>query len=112
MYFFNFSKWPRLSPNLKKCTPIVLVKKKDGTIRLCVDYRKLNDSTVKDSFPIPKIEALIAELTQARVFSTLDLASGYHQIEIKEEDKPKTAFITEHGLFEYNVMPFGLTNPF
>jgi hypothetical protein len=65
---------------------------------------------IKDSYPIPKIDDIIARLGRARVFSKLDLASGYHQVRVREEDKYKTAFITEFGLFEYNVMPFGLTN--
>jgi hypothetical protein len=91
-------------------SPTVLVRKRDGSMRVCVDFRKLNDMTVKDCYPIPKIDDMIARLGRARMFSKLDLASGYHQVRVREGDKHKTAFITEYGLFEYNVMPFGLTN--
>jgi hypothetical protein len=91
-------------------SPTVIVRKRDGSMRVCVDFRKLNDLTIKDSYPIPKIDDIIARLGRARVFSKLDLAAGYHQVRVREEDKYKTAFITEFGLFEYNVMPFGLTN--
>lgn len=91
-------------------SPIVLVKKKDGTLRLCVDYRQLNAKTRKDAFPLPRIEESLDALTGARWFSTLDLASGYNQVPVTERDKAKTAFCTPFGLFEWNRMPFGLCN--
>ena len=91
-------------------SPIVLVKKKDGSLRLCVDYRQLNSRTRKDAFPLPRIEESLDALTGARWFSTLDLASGCNQVPVAEADCPKTAFCTPFGLFEWNRMPFGLCN--
>ena len=91
-------------------SPIVLVRKKDGKLRLCVDYRLLNTKTRKDAFPLPRIEESLDSLCGARWFSTIDLASGYNQVPVAEEDKPKTAFCTPFGLFEFNRMPFGLCN--
>ena len=91
-------------------SPVVLVTKKDGSTRFCVDYRGLNKVTVKDSYPIPNIQDCIDTLAGAKWFHTLDLASGYWQCEVAEEDQPKTAFVTHKGLFQFKVLPFGLTN--
>lgn len=91
-------------------SPIVLARKKDGSLRMCVDYRLLNSKTRKDSFPLPRIEESLDALAGAQWFSTLDLASGYNQVPVSERDRPKTAFCTPFGLFEWNRMPFGLCN--
>jgi hypothetical protein len=90
--------------------PAIFVKKKDQTLRMCVDYRPLNEVTIKNKYPLPRINILFDQLTGARVFSKIDLRSGYHQIHIRPEDIPKTAFTMRYGLFEYLVMSFGLTN--
>lgn len=90
--------------------PVVLVKKKYGSLRFCVDYRKLNDVTRKDAYPLPRIDDALDSLTNACWFSTLDLASGYWQVVVDPQDRPKTAFISRQGLFEFNVLSFGLCN--
>ena len=91
-------------------SPVVLVKKKDGTSRFCVDYRKVNSVTRKDAYPLPRVDDLFDTLAGSRLFSTLDLISGYWQVEVHPGDKEKTAFCTSEGLYEFNVMPFGLCN--
>ena len=90
--------------------PVVLVTKKDGTIRFCIDYRKLNLVTTRDVYQLPRIDESLAALTGNRWFTTLDFTSGYYQIPMHPDSKEKTAFITSEGLFEFNVMSFGLTN--
>jgi len=91
-------------------SPAVLVKKKDGSLRFCVDYRKLNAVTVKDSYPLPRIDDILSQLAGNIWFSTLDLKSGYWQIKIRPEDRQKTAFSIGSGLWQFTVMPFGLCN--
>ncbi|KAJ9505720.1 hypothetical protein QJQ45_006415 [Haematococcus lacustris] len=90
--------------------PVLFVEKKDGSLRMCIDYRALNKLTVKDRYPLPRIDDLFDKLAGKKVFSSLDLQSGYHQIRITEADRPKTAFLTPMGQFQFKVLCFGLTN--
>ncbi|MGL6131243.1 MAG: reverse transcriptase family protein, partial [Fusobacteriaceae bacterium] len=92
------------------CSRIVPVKKKDGTLRLCIDYRGLNQVTKKDTYPLPRIAEILDKLSSARIFTTLDATKGYYQIELEEADKEKTAFAWKGGLYEFNRLPFGLCN--
>ena len=98
---------PRSSP---WGSPAIFVDKKDGSLRMCVHYRQLNDVTIKNKYTLPRIDDLFYQLNGAKVFSKIDLRTGYHQLKIKKEDIPKTAFTTQYGLKEYTVMSFGLTN--
>jgi hypothetical protein len=99
--------WPSSSP---WGATILFVQKKDGSQQMCVDYRSLNDVTVKNKYPLPRIEDLFDEMRDARVFSKIDLRSGYHQMKIRPSDIPKTDFSTRYGLYEFTVISFGLTN--
>ena len=89
--------------------PVLLVEKKDGSLRMVVDYRALNEVTIKNKYPLPMINDLFDQLQGAKVFSKINQRSGYHQ-KIREQDIPKTAFTTRYGLYEYTIMSFGLTN--
>ena len=101
---------------IRRCTspyaaPVVLVRKEDGSLRLCVDYRQLNASTVKDAYPLPHIDEALEAISRSKYFSTIDLAQGYYQVATDPDDIPKTAFrVGTGGLYEYLRMPFGLCN--
>jgi hypothetical protein len=90
--------------------PVIFVSKKDGTQRLCVDYHALNEVTIKNKYPLPRIDDLFDQLRGACVFSKIDLRLGYNQLKIQEDDIPKTAFILRYGMYEYTVMSSGLIN--
>ena len=88
---------------------MIMVKKKGGEWRICIDFRRVNEVTIKDSYPLPLIEDMFNKLGKATIFTTINLQTGYMNIEVEEKAKPITAFITDNGLFEFNKMPFGLT---
>nr|GFC54068.1 putative reverse transcriptase domain-containing protein [Tanacetum cinerariifolium] len=90
--------------------PVLFVKKKDGSFCMCIDYHELNKLTVKNRYPLPRIDDLFDQLQGSSVYSKIDLLSGYHQLRVHEEDIPKIAFRTRYGHYEFRVMPFGLTN--
>ena len=92
------------------CAPVLFVKNKDKTLRLCIDYRQLNRVTINNRYPLPRINDLFDQLRGARVYSKIGLRTGYHQVRVRETDIPKTAFRMRYGHFEFTVMPFGLMN--
>ena len=109
---FSIELVPGVVPNSKAPwgAPILFVKKKDSTLRLCIDYRQLNKMTIKNKYPLPHIDDLFNQICRATIFYKIDLRYGYHQVIIKDEDIFKAAFRTHYGHYEFVVMPFGLTN--
>ena len=100
-----------IRPSSSPCgSPAIFVDKKDSGLRMCMDYRQLNDVTIKNKYPLPRIDDLFDQLSGEKVFSKIDLRTGYHQLKIKKEDIPQTVFTTRYGLYKYTVMSFGLTN--
>ena len=102
--------WVHSTKCVSRGAPVLFVKKNDGTMRLYIDYRQLNKITIKNKYPLPRIDDLFDQLRVASVFFKIDLRSGYHELKIKKTDVPKTAFRTRYGHYEFLVMPFGLTN--
>ena len=90
--------------------PILFAKKKDKTLRLCIDNRQLNRATIKNRYPLPRIDDLFDQLRRVQVYSNINLCTGYHPLRVRKTDIPKTTFKTQYGHFEFTVMPFGLTN--
>ena len=99
-----------MSPSKSPWASTIVLVTKDGSIRFCVDYRKINAVTCKDAYPIPRVDDTLDTLSGSTWFSTIDLKSGYWQVEMAPQDREKTAFCTQEGSFEFNVMPFGLCN--
>nr|GEU73825.1 putative reverse transcriptase domain, ribonuclease H-like domain, aspartic peptidase domain protein [Tanacetum cinerariifolium] len=100
-----------IRPSLSPCkAPVLFVKKKDGSFRMCIDYRELNKLTIKNRYPLSRIDDIFDQLQGSQYFSKIDLRFEYHQLRVHEDDIPKTAFRTQYGYFEFTVMPFGLTN--
>ncbi|GJT92850.1 putative reverse transcriptase domain-containing protein [Tanacetum coccineum] len=96
--------------NFSEGAPVLFVKKKNGSFRMCIDYRELNKLTIKNRYPLPRIDDLFDQLQGSQYFSKIDLRSGFHQLRVHEDDIPKAAFGTRYGHFEFTLMPFGLTN--